>query len=108
MAALLARRRDGLRKAGPGPTTYLDNLLAAFPKEPGASALPHYGLQSPLSEREREVLGELAGGASNQEIAGKLVLSVETIKRHVGNILAKLEANNRTQAVARARELGLL
>ncbi len=66
------------------------------------------GLLDPLSERELEVLRELAQGASNQEIAERLVITVDTVKRHVSNLLAKLEASNRTQAVARARRLGLL
>lgn len=50
----------------------------------------------------------LAAGASNQEIATRLVIAPNTAKRHVKNILGKLAANNRTQAVARAREAGLL
>ncbi|HTK11423.1 MAG TPA: LuxR C-terminal-related transcriptional regulator [Ktedonobacteraceae bacterium] len=62
----------------------------------------------PLSEREREVLSLLASGTSNQQIAERLVISLNTAKRHVKNILAKLAVTNRTQAVARARELHLL
>jgi hypothetical protein len=54
------------------------------------------------------VLSLVAQGDSNQEIATALVLSVETVKRHMGNILSKLQARNRTQAVAQARTLGLL
>jgi LuxR family maltose regulon positive regulatory protein len=65
-------------------------------------------LIDPLSERELEVVHLLAAGASNEEIAERLVIAVGTAKRHVSNILAKLAATNRTQAVARARELGLL
>jgi len=61
-----------------------------------------------LSPRERDVLELLAAGASNQEIATRLVIAPNTAKRHVKNILGKLAANNRTQAVARAREAGLL
>jgi DNA-binding NarL/FixJ family response regulator len=55
---------------------------------------------SPLSAREREILQLLADGCSNREISDKLVLSVETVKTHVKHILAKLEAEHRTQAVA--------
>lgn len=62
----------------------------------------------PLSERELDVLREIARGSSNQGIADLLVISVETVKRHVSNILSKLGAANRTQAVALARRLGLL
>jgi len=61
-----------------------------------------------LSEREQEVLRLLAQGASNQEIAEQLVVTAATVKFHVSNILSKLQARNRTQAVARARGLGLL
>jgi LuxR family maltose regulon positive regulatory protein len=62
----------------------------------------------PLTEREREVLGLLATGASNEEIASQLVIAISTAKRHVSNILAKLSVSNRSQAVARSRALGLL
>jgi ATP/maltotriose-dependent transcriptional regulator MalT len=61
-----------------------------------------------LSERELEVLRLIAGGDSNQEIAAKLVVAVSTVKTHVNNIFTKLDAQSRTQAVARARELKLL
>jgi LuxR family maltose regulon positive regulatory protein len=107
LAALLARLREQPQEEEHIP--YLDTLLAAFPKE-GArpKPQPQAGLVDPLSARELEVLRELARGATNQDVAETLVLSVQTVKRHVGNILGKLEANNRTQAVARARTLGLL
>ncbi len=65
-------------------------------------------LIDPLSERELEVLHLMANGASNDEIAERLVIAVSTVKRHVSNILGKLTASNRTQAVSRAREIGLL
>ena len=61
-----------------------------------------------LSERELEVLRLLASGKSNQQIADELVVTLATVKKHVGHILGKLAAANRTQAVARARVLGLL
>ena len=61
-----------------------------------------------LSERELEVLRLMARGASNQEIAEQLVITVGTVKSHINHILGKLEAHNRTEAVARARGLGLL
>jgi LuxR family maltose regulon positive regulatory protein len=61
-----------------------------------------------LSPREREVLLLLSVGASNQEIANQLIITLGTVKRHVNTILAALHASNRTQAVARARELSLL
>ncbi len=61
----------------------------------------------PLSDREREVLVLLAQGASNREIAEKLVITEGTVKNHVSNILAKLQAENRTQAADIARRRGL-
>ncbi len=54
------------------------------------------------------VLGLLAAGQPNQAIAEELVISLDTVKRHVSHVLDKLGAANRTQAVARARELGVL
>ena len=61
-----------------------------------------------LSQREREVLRLMAQGASNQAIAEQLVITVGAVKSHINHILMKLEASNRTEAVARARQLGLL
>ncbi|HLF03253.1 MAG TPA: response regulator transcription factor [Anaerolineales bacterium] len=61
----------------------------------------------PLSDREREVLVLLAQGASNKEIAEKLVITEGTVKNHVSNILVKLQAENRTQAADIARRYGL-
>jgi LuxR family maltose regulon positive regulatory protein len=62
----------------------------------------------PLSVREREILALVARGASNQAIAEALVIAPSTVKVHLHHILGKLEARSRTEAVARARELGLL
>jgi ATP/maltotriose-dependent transcriptional regulator MalT len=61
-----------------------------------------------LTDRELEVLGLLAEGMAKQRIARELVVALETAKKHVSHILGKLGADNRTQAVARARELGIL
>jgi len=65
-------------------------------------------LVEPLSEREQQVLGLVADGLSNQEIADTLILAIGTVKAHVHNIYGKLDVGGRTQAIARARELGLL
>jgi LuxR family maltose regulon positive regulatory protein len=55
-----------------------------------------------------EVLRLIAAGDTNQTIADKLFISVRTVKKHSSNVFSKLNVNSRTQAVARARELGLL
>ena len=62
----------------------------------------------PLTSRELEVLGMLAMGQPNQAIARELVVTLDTVTKHVGHLLGKLGAANRTEAVARARELGLI
>jgi len=61
-----------------------------------------------LTAREREVLGLLATGASNRQIAGSLFVTEATVKTHLVHIFDKLQAASRTQAVAEAREQGLL
>jgi LuxR family transcriptional regulator, maltose regulon positive regulatory protein len=66
------------------------------------------GIVEPLTTRELEVLGMLAAGSPNQAIARELVVSLDTVKKHVGHLLGKLGAANRTEAVARARQLGLI
>ncbi len=134
MAALISRLR--MRQSKYGPTPYVDTVLAAFPQKstghqprPADTVLatfPHEStghqprpvfieqrakvqpLQDPLTERERQVLGQLAQGASNQQIAHELVIAIDTVKRHVSQIFAKLDVQNRVQAVRRAQDLGLL
>ena len=69
---------------------------------------PQEAQMDPLSEREREVLVLVAQGQSNREIAESLVLAEGTVKNHVSNILAKLQAENRTQAADIARRYGLV
>jgi LuxR family transcriptional regulator, maltose regulon positive regulatory protein len=95
------------------PPDYLRRLTDAFHQAGVASsrrgrrgAVP--GLVEPLSERELEVLALLAVGRSNQQIAEELVVALDTAKKHVSRILDKLGVANRTQAVARARDLQLL
>ncbi|MFT5890154.1 MAG: DNA-binding NarL/FixJ family response regulator [Dokdonia sp.] len=61
-----------------------------------------------LSKREYEVLLEMASGYSNKEIAARLFVSESTIKTHVSNVLLKLDAKRRTQAIQRAKELYIL
>ncbi len=86
---------------------YTGRLLAAFPTA-GPPAPKQAGLVEPLSERELEVLRLIAEGLSNEEAAQRLVLSLPTIKWHASNIYGKLGVKSRTEAVARAKALGIL
>jgi LuxR family maltose regulon positive regulatory protein len=77
--------------------------------KPGKTTQSKYdltGLVEPLSEREVEILQLIATGASNAEIASRLVLSINTVKKHTTNIYGKLGVNTRLQAVELARRLG--
>jgi LuxR family maltose regulon positive regulatory protein len=116
MRALLAElsaARPGETRIDPG---YLAALLlacgqpeqaaAAPPQTRAVAALP--GLAEPLTDRELDVLRLLAAGKSNQRIAHDLVVALDTVKKHVTHVLGKLGAANRTEAAARARQLGLI
>jgi LuxR family maltose regulon positive regulatory protein len=116
VAALLPKVLRRRREVGPhedAPGRYAGELLRHFATEMARStggrvlgpSVP--GLEQ-LSERELEVLRLLAAGRSNAEIAGSLYLAVGTVKVHVHHIYGKLLVRNRTEAVARAGELGLL
>ena len=88
---------------------YVVKLLAAFPHIQAQPATPlQQPLIEPLSPRELEILNLVADGMSNRQIADKLVLATGTVKKHINNIFGKLDVQNRTQSVARARELHLL
>jgi LuxR family maltose regulon positive regulatory protein len=94
---------------------YTGRLLAAFAAEHqrNAAEVPHPPLATSqplidsLSDRELEILQLIARGLSNREISEQLFLALDTVKGHNRNIFAKLQVKRRTEAVARARELGL-
>lgn len=65
-------------------------------------------LIEPLTKRETEILSQIQGGKTNQEIADELVISVHTVKRHITNLYGKMQVRNRTEAVVYAKEHGLL
>jgi LuxR family maltose regulon positive regulatory protein len=95
---------------------YVGKLLAAFEDgEQGSKsksylppAPPAQSLIEPLSQRELEVLQLIAQGLSNREIGERLFLSLNTVKVHARNIYGKLGVSNRTEASARARDMGIL
>jgi len=111
MAALLGRliaaQRTG-RAAAEVPLGYLARLQRAFGTGRSARDPVPAGIVDPLTSRELEVLEMVAAGRSNQAIACELVVTLETVKKHVSHVLGKLGAANRTEAAARARELNLL
>ncbi len=88
---------------------YAGQLLAAFPDVVSAQPKrPPPEMVEPLSSREIEVLGLIAEGHSNQEIAARLFVSLNTVKVHCSHIYGKLGVKSRTQAVAKAETLGIL
>lgn len=93
---------------------YVKKLLDSFAAAPQErarqpeSSSSYAGTQSPLSQRERDILQHLAAGQSNEEIADALVLAVSTVKWHLSRIYGKLNVQSRTQAVLQAKRLQLL
>jgi LuxR family maltose regulon positive regulatory protein len=115
LGRLIAAQKECQSPARGIPLGYLGRVVRSFKQDPAgtgrsASQVPSVasGLAEPLTEREREVLLLLAVGKPNREIAAELVVSLHTVKKHVTHVLGKLGAANRTEATARARELGLL
>ena len=113
LGRLIAAQRTG-QAAAEVPFGYLARLQCAFDTGPATpdhrpgTAAAVQGIVEPLTSRELEVLQLLAAGMSNHAIARELVVSLDTVKKHVSHILGKLGAASRTEAVARARQLALL
>jgi len=118
LTILLRRKMLGAVKS-----KYVESILAAFPNTKFSSEVPadrtvpgsvpsdgHDDLApiNPLTVRELEVLNHIAAGDSNKAIAESLVITLSAVKKHTGNIYAKLNVNSRIQAVVRARQLGLI
>jgi LuxR family maltose regulon positive regulatory protein len=133
MQMLLAQwlaHSDGAAREYAALRAYVRRLLTWFDAEPDATAVPPGtssdglaepgalrqpgapprtgALIEPLSERELEVLHLIALGSTNKEIAEQLFVAVGTVKAHTSSIYGKLDVANRTEAVARARQLGIL
>ncbi len=98
-SVLIEARRQGIQPE------YVQKLLDAFPTITHSEPIP--GSPEKLSGREVEVLRLLSEGMKNQEIADRLVVSLNTVRYHTKNIFGKLGVDNRTAAVARGRELAL-
>ena len=127
MAELLTMMNASHRSITPGMESSIRELLAAFQRhspsitmkdehsaptgsgvEPLIQPPLSQALKEPLSQRELEVLNLIGQGLSNQEIGERLFLALDTIKGHNRRIFDKLDVKRRTEALARARELGLL
>ena len=113
LGRLVAAQKADHAAARGVPLGCLAQVLRAFgekPDAPGgrraAAAVP--GLIEQLTARELEILALLAAGTPNPRIAEQLVVSLDTVKKHVSHVLGKLGAANRTEAVTRARQLGLI
>lgn len=87
---------------------YIKHILDAFPNVHTSPSSANQALIEPLSERELEILQLIADGLSNQEICERLYLALSTVKGHNRNIYSKLGVSRRTEAVALAREMGLI
>jgi LuxR family maltose regulon positive regulatory protein len=105
--AFVDRLLAAFRSARSGVASQGASMPASSPKAELCDQ-PIEPLPEPLSERELEVLGLIAAGLSNREISQELYITVGTVKRHTNHIYGKLGVHSRTQAAAKARELGLL
>lgn len=97
-----------IRAAANGEAIFSPQIAAhliAYFSEPRPAAPPQVFPE--LSEREREILAQIAQGRSNLEIAQHFVLSPKTVRNHVSNIVSKLQVADRTEAILRAREAGI-
>jgi LuxR family maltose regulon positive regulatory protein len=106
----IAQLLTGMQDVGGTLQEYRHTLLVAFGVQPDAlvAASRPQPLAGPLSQRELEVLRLVSQGLSNREISERLVLALDTVKGHNRRIYEKLQVERRTEAVARARELGLV
>ena len=111
IAQLLCKILEDEKRAKPDKHTlprqnHIKRVLAAF--EGAKTREKAAGIEEPLSDREMEVLKLIAAGFTNQEIAERLFISLNTVRTHTKNINTKLDVHSRTQATARAKKLGLI
>lgn len=111
MADLLELLRERPGDLDPVARASINRFVEACRSRPGTTsgaASANDELVVPLTERELEVLAQLIGGKPNKEICAELFISLNTVKKHITHIFDKLGVRNRTEATARARQLGLL
>jgi len=103
------RQRNEPGSPSPAARAHANRVLQAFgPQLRDVSTAAAAALPSPLTRRELEVLRLVAVGKRNQQIANELVVTLDTVKKHVSHIYTKLGATSRTEALARARGLHLI
>ena len=106
------RLAEAVRGAARGETflqpSIASKVLAELKRHPGRPGRSEQQLLEPLTEREIDVLRQLARGASNREIAERVYLAEGTVKNYVSSILGKLGVTDRTAAALKARDLGLV
>ena len=93
---------------GPGAPAMVSTLLDQLETQSQTPRPPRQPLPDPLTPRELEVLGLVASGMSNAQIADHMVVALSTVKKHANHIFGKLSVRNRTEAVAKARALDIL
>src|SRR2546422_2432858 len=111
LSSIVGAGKKGQPTAGQVDVIYLGRLLRAVRSAATEGGPPKRGLAplvETLTDREFEILRMLAAGKQNQEIANELCVTLDTVKKHLTHTFGKLGAANRTQAVARARQLGLI
>ena len=88
-------------------SAFIEQLMAAKPAKPGVTVVTDVA-EDTLTKREHEVLGLMADGLSNKQIAARLEISEHTAKFHVNSILQKMNAQKRVEAVVRAAKMGII
>lgn len=108
LAAAIRTVYQGGALIQPSITRKVLSEFSRLAANPPTTKLPNTVLVEPLTEREMEVLKAISEGLSNKEISQKLFITEGTVKNHVSNLIAKLNVRDRTQAIIKARDAGLM
>ena len=108
LAAAIRTVYQGGELIQPSITRKVLSEFSRLAANPPTNKLPNTVLLEPLTEREMEVLIAISEGLSNKEISQKLFITEGTVKNHVSNLIAKLNVRDRTQAIIKARDAGLM